>query len=127
MSLRDFARAFDQPCRDPFDQHDLMDGTGRDRGPWHGVVLRGLWVLGKSESAVLLDRLHADGAVRARTREDDSSGPLASIFGERAQEYVDHPRRSPSMALTRKDPFEILSSVPGAMTYTWSASTATPF
>ena len=90
-SLRDVARAFEQPCRHLANGHGLMHGSGRDGGLWHGVVLRGLRVLGESEPAMLLDSLQADGAVRARTGEKDSDGPLASVLGEGAQEDIDQP------------------------------------
>ena len=115
-ALRDLARTFEQPCRHLLDGHGLMTAPAAmaARGMASYFAVSGSWA--RVSPPLLLDGLHAEGAVRARAREEESDRPLALVLGEGAQERIDQPTPLTVHGTTRKEPPEMPSVVPGAMT-----------
>src|SRR5215211_7374893 len=68
---------------------DIVNQTRGQRVARHVVILRLARVLHDTETAHLLDPLHAHRAIRARTRKNDRHGSWAMRLGESAEENVD--------------------------------------
>ena len=67
--------------------------AGVDRALGHAVELRRLRSLYQADTAVLLDGLQAERAVRAHAREDDPDRVAAELLRERTEEEVDRQPR----------------------------------
>ena len=74
--------------RDLSHRKDEIGETGRNGAARHGSVFCLVRILDQNDASGLLDRLDADGPVRARTRKDYRK-VVAPLRRERAEEEVD--------------------------------------
>ena len=78
----------DQFLRDAFGRQDKIYAAGINGAVRHAAILRGFFVLGKSDSAGGLHGATAQSAVGGGAGENDGDGLFAAAFGERAEEMV---------------------------------------
>ena len=78
----------DQFLRDAFGRQHKIYGAGINGAVRHAAILRGFFVLGKSDSAGGLYGGAAQGAVGGGAGENDGDGLFAAAFGEGAKEMV---------------------------------------
>ena len=81
-----------EPCqfsRNPFGRQNAVDKSAHDGASRHPVVFGRLFVLGKGDPALRLDRLEPQGAIGCGPRQNDTDGLAPSVLGQRTEEIVD--------------------------------------